>query len=1800
MRAYSVPVIAAMLLFYSSYGQVQKNSPEEKYRLSLKSGSFIPQKNIEADKINNVSAKAQRVSGKYLVVIQFENIPNEKEKAQLKQAGIELLDYIPNNAYSATVTGSPASDILKQVKARAVVEMTPEMKMEPRLVTSNFPAWAIKIPGTIDVWISFPKTFSFEEITKELKAKNFDALSTTWKDHRIIELRTAVNRLTELAALSCIEYVQAAPKENELLTNRTLANSRASVLKSALPGQRNLTGDSVVIGVGDDANPSNHIDFAARLINRNAFSGGFHGINVMGIAGGAGIVEEKYTGNAHKATIISQATSNILAYAPVYIQDYGMVITNNSYGNITNDCATFGVYDLYSRIMDQQMNEMPNLQHVFAAGNSGAFNCSPYLPGYSNVLGGYQTAKNIISVGNTNQTGLLSTSSSEGPVRDGRIKPDITTQGTPITTTHPTNTYNVNGGTSMAAPGVAGGLALLYQRYRQLHGYTNPRNGLMKALLCNGATDRGNPGPDFTYGFGWMNLLRSVKMLEQNNYFITSVNDGATNTHNITIPSGLAQLKVMLYWNDSAAAVLASQALINDLDLEVSDPSSTIYYPQLLDTVPGNVNQPATTGVDHVNNIEQVVINNPAAGTYTFSVKGTTVPLATNHEYFLVFDTIPVSTLLTYPLGSERFPAGDELLISWDSYGNPSNNFTVQYSIDGGANWIDINTNVAADLRQLSWTIPAVTTDQAKIKLIHNGTGIESVSDVFTILGVPTVSLASVQCEGYIAINWTAVSGATDYEVMMLRGNEMVSVATITTPLTYTFNGLSKDSVYWVSVRARLNGNPGRRARAISRQPNNGTCAGDISNKDLKIDAIISPARSGRLLTSTELANNVSVTVRIKNLNDSVTVGDIPVSYTLGTDPPVNATIIAPDIAPGATYDYTFVTTIDLSAIGSYSLKAQVYYPGDAVLANDTLVKVFKQLDNPFIDLTSIDFLDDIETATERSYSNGQIGLDGLDRYDFISTSSFGRLRPFVNSGIAYSGNKALTLDSYTFNVTGTVDSLKGTFNLHGYDETTDDIRFDFMFKHHGQEPHAANKVWIRGADTLAWIEIYDLFDNQGDYGEFKKSPSFEVSDILASNSQNFASSFQVRFGERGQNQTTDNVSFDGYTFDDIHLYMVTDDIQMIAVDTPSVASCGLSAAVPIRVIVRNSANSTINNIPVYYQVDSNTPVNETIPFIDGNDTVHYTFTTLTPDLVANGTHTIRVWVDLASDSYTENDELTVSLNNSPIITSFPYLENFESGTGSWFTGGTNSSWQYGTPVSGSITGAASGSKAWKTNLTGSYNDRELSYLYSPCFNISGMTNPTLSLSIALSLEDCGVDLCDGAYVEYSADGVTWLRLGASGQGTNWYNKSYTGNNLWSITNYYRWHVATIPLPTGLDNLRLRFVLSSDPFVSMGGIGVDDIHIYDNTNGIYAAPPYTSASVNQPTVNGTGWINFTDGGKLVASINPNGQDLGSTNVQAYIYNGPVRNNTIQYYLNRNITIKPTNVNLADSATVRFYFLDSESEALINATGCGICQKPTSAYQLGVSKYSNNNDNLENGDISDNVGAWLFILPAHVTKVPFDKGYYAEFKVKDFSEFWLNNGGFGNDNSLPAELISFTAKKKDAKDVLVEWKTASESNVARYEVELARGNDEYNQNRFTTIGTVNSQGNSTTDQYYSFIDKENNKSGIRYYRLKTVDIDGRTSYSDIRPVIFNNEVKWQVYPNPSAGVFSVVYQASIGETVTLKVHDVNGKQILQKNVTANGFLQKTIIDLEEKNFASGLYLLEVASEEKKEIFRLIKK
>ncbi|RYY61673.1 MAG: T9SS type A sorting domain-containing protein [Chitinophagaceae bacterium] len=1794
MKFNPFPLIAVLLCV--STGALAQQKPD--YRIFLNNGTITPLANIDDQELGKFNSR--KSTAPLVRLLQFENIPTENQRRQLAQSGIEILEYVSGNAYTVVIRGSLSAAALRQAGVRAMVELLPQQKMQPALALGQLPSRSVIVPGTIDCWISFPAAFTAAQVKAQLVKINVQLLDDVYQNYRILAVRIAAGRLKELASNDYIEYVQAAPKEDEVVNDNSRDNSKVNVLQD--PAGRNLDGSGVVIGIGDNADPLQHIDLAERVINRSALQGGAHGIHVMGTAAGAGIIREQQYGMAPAATVLAQAFSNIIALAPVYVQDNHMVITNNSYGNVVNDCATFGIYDLNSRITDQQAFDFPHLQHVFAAGNSGNYTCAGYPAGFSNVLGAYQTAKNVITVGNGGTTYVINNNSSKGPVRDGRIKPEITAQGTTVYSTGPSNSYYYETGTSMSTPAVSGGLALLYQRYRQLHGNADPVNGLMKTLLLNGADDKGNPGPDYKFGFGWMNLSRSVGMLERNDYFSSSVAAGSSQVHTLTIPAGvnISSLKVMLYWNDSAAAVYAAHALVNDLDLEVTGPSGPVVYPQILDTSKANVNNNAVTGPDHINNIEQVVISDPVAGTYTFTVKGTSIPSGGSHGYFLAFDTVAVSAKLTFPIGGERQAGSDNIYVAWDAYGNPSNGFDLQYSTDNGASWNPIQSGIPASSRVNPWVIPNVATTQARVKLTQTGTGLESISDTFTILGVPAINFSSTQCAGYAGLSWTAVANATDYEVMMLKGSKMQPVAVVTT-LSYVVSGLNPDSTYYFTVRARLNGKNGRRALAIFRKPDSGSCSGTASDKDLRMDGLVLPSGSGRLFTSTALTSNTVIRVRIRNLDNANTVGNAVMSYRVNGGSWISQTLVNPIIGSNNSKMFSFTSTADFSAVGEYDVDLAVAFAGDPVSSNDTLTVHLRQVDNAVMDLTT-DHVDDFEAMPVAEYIGPRFALESADRFDFTTSTAFGRIRSYVNAGLAI-GNRALTLDSRTYNGSGTSDSLVATYNLSAYDVDADQVRLDFQYKHHGQFDFPTNRCWVRGSDADEWIEIYDLSANQAEPGIFKKTLSLDLSRALSAEHQQFSSSTQVRWGQFGQYITADDVEAAGYTFDDIHIYKVSNDIQLVSIDSPVVSSCALGNAVPVRITVYNSANAPIASIPVYYQVDGGAVVGSTVPSVAANTSVSFIFPA-TADLSALGEHRVKVWSALVSDSFHDNDTLEISFHNSPVISTFPYLQDFESSNGDWYPGGNKPSWEYGTPASQGIKRAASGLNAWKTSLAGHYNDGEYSYLYSPCFDLAGMAHPSLSMSIALDLEDCGAGLCDGAYMEYSNDGINWLRLGVNGSGTNWYNRVYDGEGMWSIENYTRWHVATsaVPVSGDMSRVRFRFVMRSDAFVGRDGIAVDDIHVYDSLHSIYTAPPAASAVASVPAVGGSGWFNFLSGGQVIAAVNPQGADLGNTDVQAYINQSAARSKGFQYYHDRNITIKPSDISPSGPVKVRFYFLDTEMEALINATGCATCSKPAMACELGVSKYADADDSRENGTLADDTaGIWTYFNPALVRIVPYDRGYYAEFEVNSFSEFWLNNGGINHTQVLPVELVSFTAvRTKLDKDVKLDWITATEENVLKYVLEMARNNDGFAANRFETVGELPAVGNSNSEQSYTFTDREINKSGVRYYRLKIVDRDGRYSYSSIRPVLFRSNVNWTVYPNPSSGLFNLVYQAAAGKTVQVRVLDLHGRLIREVRTVATGFVQKTELDLSPGRIVPGIYVCEVIAAEDKKSFRLFKR
>jgi hypothetical protein len=183
-------------------------------------------------------------------------------------------------------------------------------------------------------------------------------------------------------------------------------------------------------------------------------------------------------------------------------------------------------------------------------------------------------------------------------------------------------------------------------------------------------------------------------------------------------------------------------------------------------------------------------------------------------------------------------------------------------------------------------------------------------------------------------------------------------------------------------------------------------------------------------------------------------------------------------------------------------------------------------------------------------------------------------------------------------------------------------------------------------------------------------------------------------------------------------------------------------------------------------------------------------------------------------------------------ITVFPsYYEDFENGDGGWSASGTNSSWELGEPSGWELSGAYSGSNAWATGLYSSYNTNELSYLTSPQFDFSCLTDdPTLRFAQAYWLEGNW----DFYWIEISVNGGAWTKLGSAGSGDNWYNTWYDYNTDSDIDVFcgyydysYGWDISghTLTGTAGSSNVRIRFVLDSDTSYEEDGVYIDDISI---------------------------------------------------------------------------------------------------------------------------------------------------------------------------------------------------------------------------------------------------------------------------------------------------------------------------------------------------------------------------------------
>ncbi|MGC6469390.1 MAG: PKD domain-containing protein, partial [Chitinophagales bacterium] len=417
-----------------------------------------------------------------------------------------------------------------------------------------------------------------------------------------------------------------------------------------------------------------------------------------------------------------------------------------------------------------------------------------------------------------------------------------------------------------------------------------------------------------------------------------SVSQGTINNHTINVPAGTSRLKVMVYWADPEGSTSAAQALVNDLDATMTD-GSNVFFPWLLNTTPNaaSLNQPASRGVDNLNNVEQIAIDNPSASSYTLTVSGSTIPFG-NAQYWVTWEYINDTPVVIFPMGGEGLEPNTNVRIQWDAW-NSADNFFIEYSLDDGNTWIPIST-VLGSLRILTWTTPNVQTGKARIRVSQNGLSGVSTEN-FSLMRRPEDVRVDRVCQddNQLVLAWDPVIDAFNYDIFMLGSQYMDSIGNTTdTSFTITVSDLSEEQ--WLAVRA--NGINGMRSNRTIAIPFEGlgsggqnscvlSCKSDI---DAGIQAITSNLPDGDLCNQ-NIAQGLDIIV--ENLGD-VDLGFVEVSFQVN-DGPVISEFLSGTLPSRGSLAHSFGSILFIDRPGSNTLKIWTNALGDSTQCNDTLYR---------------------------------------------------------------------------------------------------------------------------------------------------------------------------------------------------------------------------------------------------------------------------------------------------------------------------------------------------------------------------------------------------------------------------------------------------------------------------------------------------------------------------------------------------------------------------------------------------------------------------------------------------------------------------------------------------------------------------------------------------------------------------------------------------------------------------------------------------------------------------------------------
>lgn len=345
----------------------------------------------------------------------------------------------------------------------------------------------------------------------------------------------------------------------------------------------------------------------------------------------------------------------------------------------------------------------------------------------------------------------------------------------------------------------------------------------------------------------------------------------------------------------------------------------------------------------------------------------------------------------------------------------------------------------------------------------------------------------------------------------------------------------------------------------------------------------------------------------------------------------------------------------------------------------------------------------------------------------------------------------------------------------------------------------------------------------------------------------------------------------------------------------------------------------------------------------------------------------------------------------------------------------------------------------------------------------------------------------------------------------------------------------------------------------------------------YSISEFTNNTCRTFTLNnvkGTEWYDITDGtGKLVASINPNGNDLGVITLNAKHYGlgvAAIPTNTVnkKKYMPRYFNFKSSKYPTADfpqPVKLRLYFKNSELEDYKTA----IAMPALTRNELGIAHYSGGSEDCE---MSNNTGGGE-LLGAPATADFTATGFYLEGSTNSFSEFGTLEGS----PALPVKLTMFRAETQHTV-VKLSWTTAQELDNKGFEI--LRSTDGKN---FVKIGWINGHGTTNAPKQYAFTDASP-AAGKNFYRLRQVDVDGNSAFSDIAAAGTGKILKLTLSPNPVENVLYIEYDEK--NISSLKILDMQGRVVWK----SEGQRSSSLISVPVQHLTKGMYLLEALNKQ----------